>query len=130
MFQEVKLAIDNENYDQAKEILSKLAMEDQNNLWIKYYQSLILEKEGNLKEAETNYRQIIKDSIYPDLHLLSQNLILRFSNNFYKFDQGLHLTKQEKTSKEKWQILVDFFAHKMPNKPLWSDFTLFGEGVI
>lgn len=317
MFEEVKLAIDKGNYDQAKEILNKLAIEDQNNLWIKYYQSLILEKEGNLKEAETNYRQIIKDSIYPDshliklirdsierivevyqqiketkfnefkniensedlavlilepvsldkkkvlapklakimnidnytatlqiptrswrlyktgnlgelnywhselsqvnipcfyeriknvnqipvyqakyiiedseqvtilienkeekeqeiifkwedinnkveglipifestlhydskgksyrkqsildyaqfydLHLLSQNLILRFSNNFYKFDQGLHLTKQEKTSKEKWQILADFFAHKMPNKPLWSDFNLFGEGVI
>lgn len=317
MFQEVKLAIDNENYDQAKEILTELAMEDHNNLWIKYYQSLISEKEGNLKEAETNYRQIIKDSIYPDphliklirdgierivevykqvkeakfnefkniensedlavlflqpvtldekkvlapklakimnidnytatlqiptrswrlyktgnlgelnywqselsqvdipcfcqriknvnqmlvyqakyivqdseqvtilienkqateqeitfrwedinnkvqglipifestlhldvkdsssrkqsildyaqfydLHLLSQNLIIRFSDNFYKFDQGLHLTKQEKTSKEKWQILVDFLANKMPNKPLWSDFTLFGEGVI
>lgn len=317
MFPEIKLAIDKENYDQARKILTQLAREDHNNLWVKYYQSLILEKEENLKEAETNYRQIIKDSIYPDpnliklirdgierivnvykqvkqekinefkdiensddlavlflqpvtldekkilapklakimeidhytatlqiptrtwrlyktgnlgelnywqselsqvdipcfcesiknlnkivvyqakyiiedsenvtiliennlekeqeitfkwedinnkvqglipifestlyvdargkplrkqsildygqfydLHLLSENLILRFSDSFYKFDQGLSLTKQEKTAKEKWQILLDFFAHKIPNKPLWSDFTIFGEAVI
>ncbi|MBL1210090.1 tetratricopeptide repeat protein [Geminocystis sp. GBBB08] len=316
MFEEVNLAINNENYTKAKEILKKLE-KDNNSLWIKYYHSLILEKEGNLKEAESNYRQTIKDSIYPepnliklirdgierivkiyhqekeekfnqfktiensedlavlvlepvtlddkkilapklaniinidnytatlqiptrswrlyktgnlgelnywqsefsqvnipcfcerikninkievyqvkyiiqdddeviilgddddekeqeiifkwgdinnkvqglipifelilhldarskpqkkksildyrqfyDLHLLSQNLILRFSDNFYKFDQGLNITNQEKTSKKKRQVLVHFFAEKLSDKPLWSDFTLFAQGVI
>ncbi|BAQ60559.1 Slr0723 protein [Geminocystis sp. NIES-3708] len=317
MFEEVKLAIENKNYNQAKEILNQLAMDDYDNLWIKYYYSLILEREGNFQEAEANYRQIIKDSIYPDptlikiirdsieriveiekqikqkkindfkniengqdlavlilesvsliekkilapklskimnidnytatlqiptrswrlyktghlgelnywqtelsqvnipcfcetikninkivvyqvkyiiqdseqvtilvedkeqkekeitfkwnninnkvqglipifeltlnfdakgkpyrkqsildyaqfydLHLLSNNLILRFTDNFYKFDQGLKMIKEQKTSKEKWQILINLLTNNMPEQKLWSDFNLFGEGVI
>lgn len=318
MFEEVKVAIDNKNYNQAKDILNNLVIDNDNNLWIKYYYSLILEKENNLEEAEANYRQIIKNSVYPDpiliklirdgieritevkkqvkeqklnefknidhgddlavlilqpvmleekknlapklakimnidnytatlqiptrswrlyktgnlgelnywqselsqvnipcfcetiknindievyqvkyiifydnyevtfsvqnqeekaqeitvlweniktkvqglipifesilhldtkgkpyrkqsildyaqfydLHLLSRNLILRFSDNFYKFDQGLKIINQEKTSKEKWQILIHLLNDNMPSQKLWSDFNLFGEGVI
>lgn len=327
MFEEINLAIDNKNYAQARELLNQLVMKDHDNLWIKYYQTLIIEKEGNFTQAEINYRQIVQDTIFPepkliklirdgierivlinkekkeeedkqkkqdkelklkkfktmennedlavlilepvtidekkilapklakildidnytatlqiptrswrlyktgnlgelnywqsefsqaniscfchpikdvnqmqvyqvkyiiqddeeviimaeddtekekeiifkwddinnkvqglipifeltlhldargkpqkkkstldyaqcyDLHLMSQNLILRFSDNFYNFEQGFSITTEEKTSKEKWQILVRFFADKIPNKPLWSDFTLFGEGV-
>lgn len=328
MFEEVKLSIDNENYDQAKEILGQLLQEGKNELWIRYYQALILEKQGNVAESEANYRLIVKDSIYPDpkllklirdgierivkinqekqkikaeeekeiktkklqdsqnidnsedlavlvlqpvkveqkkflapkfaqimgidnysatlqiptrslrlyktgnlgilnyyqselsqaeipcfcqrikdinkmkvyqvlsiindendvnilceddqekeinitfkweeidnriealipifemtlhldargkpqkkkstldygkfydLHLTSQNLILRFSDQFYRFEQGLPIAKQVKTVKEKWHYLTNYFKEKMPNKPIWSDFTLFAEGAV
>ena len=317
MFKEINQAINNQNYTLAKEILTQLATVEKDNLWIKYYEGLIIEKEGNLQEAEANYRQIIKDSIFPDykliklirdgierientneqekkevinefknienaedlavlilqpvaledkkvlapklakimnidnytatlqipirswrlyktgnlgelnyyqselskveipcfchrieninkihvyqvkyilddtsevtiicqdetekektltfkweeidhkiqglipifeltvhvdakgkmekkkstldyvqfydLHLLSHNLILRFNDYFYKFEQGLNISHHEKTTKEKWNNLMSFFGEKIPNKPLWSDFTLFGEGVI
>ncbi|MGI0483348.1 tetratricopeptide repeat protein [Geminocystis sp. CENA526] len=328
MFEEVKLSIDNENYDQAKEILGKLLKEGKNELWIRYYQALILEKQGDLAQSEANYRLIVKDSIYPDqkllklirdaierivkinqekqkitedkekeiktkklqdfhndenskdlavlvlqpvkseekkflapklakimgidnytatlqiptrslrlyktgnlgnlsyyqselsqaeipcfcqrikdinkmkvyqvlfiisdenevnilcendqekeinvtfqweeiknkiqalipifemtlhidakgkpqkkkstldygkfydLHLKSQNLILRFSDQFYKFEQGLSIAKDVKTVKEKWHYLTNYFEDKMPNKPIWSDFTLFAEGAV
>lgn len=331
MFELVELAIDRENYHEAKEILSQLSAEEKNDLWIRYYQTLILEKQGNLTESEESYRQIVKDCIYPDakllklirdalerilkinqkkqenqqqirlrklqefqesehskdlavlvlkpvnleqkkllapkfaqvmnldnytanlqiptrslrlyktgnfgtlnyyqtelsqagipcfcqrinninkmkvyqvkylltdngevnilceddqekeinlsfqwreinhkilalipifentvhidakgkllkkkstldyikfydLHLVSQNLILRFNDQFYQFDravpfhnQGLPVSKQGKTVQEKWQYLIDFLEQKIPDKPLWSDFTLFAEGAI
>ncbi|WP_017296268.1 tetratricopeptide repeat protein [Geminocystis herdmanii] len=331
MFEEVKSAIDQENYDEAKDILTQLLAQGKNDLWIRYYQTLILEKQGNLTESEASYRQIVKDSIYPDaqllklirdgierivtinrekqqiqqqiqlkklqefqniensedlavlvlkpvnleqkkvlapkfaqvmnldnytatlqiptrslrlyktgnfgtlnyyqtelsqaeipcfcqrikninqmtvyqveyiisddgevnilckndqekeiiitfqwteinhkihalipifeetlhidakgkpqkkkstldyskfydLHLVSQNLILRFSDQFYKFDRaapfhdrGLEISKQGKTVQEKWEYLTNFLNEKIPDKPLWSDFTLFAEGAI
>lgn len=331
MFEEVKSVIDKENYDEAKKILAELLAQGKNDLWIRYYQTLILEKQGNLRESEASYRQIVKDSIYPDaqllklirdgierivkinqdkqqiqqqiqrkklqefqniensedlavlvlqpvkleqkkvlapkfaqvmnldnytatlqiptrslrlyktgnfgtlnyyqtelsqaeipcfcqrinkinkmkvyqveyiisddeqvtilcendqekeiiitfqwqeinnkihalipifeetlhidakgkpqkkkstldyskfydLHLVSQNLILRFSDQFYKFDRaaplrnrGLEITNQGKTVQEKWQYLTNFLNEKIPDKPLYSDFTLFAEGAI
>ncbi|BAQ66704.1 tetratricopeptide repeat protein [Geminocystis sp. NIES-3709] len=329
MFEKIKLAIDSENYDEAKEILTELFSENKNDLWIRYYQTLIVEKEGNLTEAEANYRQIVKDNIYPDpkliklirdgierivkiniekqkikdqenkeiqekklqefkslensadlavlilepvtleqkkilapkfakimdmdnytatlqiptrslrlyktgslgelnyyqselfqaeipcfchrikninnmkiyqaqyiisqeelevnilcedgnqeeititfkweeinnkvqglipifeqtlhldarrkpqkkistldyakfydLHFISQNLIVRFSDQFYKFDRGLEIATEGKTAKEKWQHIIDFFNTKIADKPLWSDFTLFAEGAV
>jgi hypothetical protein len=324
MFEEVKAFINNENYDEAKKILAELLAQGKKDLWIRYYQTLILEKQGNLTESEASYRQILKDSIYPDtqllklirdaierivkinqekqeikkeiqvqklqefqniensedlailvlqpvnleqkkllapkfaqvmnldnytatlqiptrslrlyktgnfgtlnyyqtelsqaeipcfcqrinninkmkvyqvkyiisddeevnilcendqekeiiitfqwqeinhkihalipifedilyidgkgkpqkkksildyskfydLHLVSQNLILRFSDQFYKFDKGLEIANQVNTVQEKWQYLINFLNEKIPDKPLWSDFTLFAEGAI
>lgn len=64
-----------------------------------------------------------------DLHLITKNLILRFSDYFYEFDQGLNITKEDKTAKEKWAKIVNFLNTKIVDKPLWSDFSLFAEGA-
>jgi hypothetical protein len=70
MFEELEKAIDTEDYEIAQQIIDELDSKLTDKLWLKYYQSLILEKQENLEKAEQNYRQIIKDIIYPDPKLL------------------------------------------------------------
>lgn len=70
MFSDVDKIIKLGNYQEAKEKLSQLNIEEKDRLWYRYYTALILEKEGNLSLAETNYRAIIKDTIYPDSTLI------------------------------------------------------------
>ena len=65
-----------------------------------------------------------------DLHSTSDNTIFRFSDRSYQFEQDINNYQKGTTTKEKWQDLVDLFAKKIPNQKLWSDFTLFGEGVV
>ncbi len=70
MFRDVEQIIKLGNYQEAKEKLSLLNVEEKDRLWYRYYFALILEKEGDLASAENSYRQIIKDSIYPDTTLI------------------------------------------------------------
>lgn len=70
MFQDVEQIIQLGNYQEAKEKLSLLNIEEKDRLWYRYYCALILEKEEDLRSAENSYRQIIKDSIYPDPALI------------------------------------------------------------
>lgn len=70
MFEELEKAIDTQDYEIAHQIIAELDSKLTDKLWLKYYQSLILEKQENLQQAEQDYRQIIKESIYPDPKLL------------------------------------------------------------
>ena len=72
MLTEIAIAIDQENYDQARELITKLPPEEDNLLWSNYYLGLIAEKENNLVLAEQKYRQILKDSIYPNPTLMTK----------------------------------------------------------
>lgn len=65
-----------------------------------------------------------------DLHINNQNLILRLNDQTYEFDKGIDLPVEENTTKNKWMKLSKFFEKNIPNIKVWSDFTLFGEGVI
>ncbi len=65
-----------------------------------------------------------------DLHLLERNLIVRFSDHTYKFEQGVNFLLDEKTASGKWKNLTKFFAQNTSDVSLWSDFTLFGEGAV
>ncbi len=67
---------------------------------------------------------------FHDLHLHQQNLILRFNDHFYQFEEGINFLVETKTASEKWKNLVGFFARKIPDVPLHSDFTLFAEGLV
>lgn len=65
-----------------------------------------------------------------DLHLINQNIILRFDDYNYQFDQGINLKSPENTSKKNWLNFCQIIDDKIPNIPNFSEFTLFGEDVI
>lgn len=65
-----------------------------------------------------------------DLHIHKRNLILRFSDYFYEFEQGVNFLIDTKTASEKWKNLVNFFATKINHASLHSDFTLFAESLV
>lgn len=76
------------------------------------------------KQATLDYANFL------DLHLIKDNLILRFSDHFYEFDSGLTRGINSKTTQEKWKILLNYLQEKTPNISLNSNFNLFAEGAI
>ncbi|MEC4893028.1 MAG: tetratricopeptide repeat protein [Oscillatoria sp. PMC 1051.18] len=74
-------------------------------------------------------------SQFCDLHLPQRNAILRFSDSYYEFQKGITLAQKPKdiqpknltTTRKNWQNLTDFFNHKLPETPIWSDFSVFAD---
>lgn len=65
-----------------------------------------------------------------DIHYPNKNIILRFSDYNYEFEQDINFTIKEKTTNSKWNNLCGFFNQKMSKISLYSDFTIFGQAVI
>lgn len=73
-----------------------------------------------------------------DLHLLSQNQILRFYRGGYQFHQGIPLNQvaevtqsnlelDQNTSWVKWRQLSSLWQRHCGDRPVWQDFTSFAE---
>jgi len=68
-----------------------------------------------------------------DLHLPGRQCLLRLCNINYQFDEGVTLTpgaRQQLTNRLKWNNLIDLLNNQLPQTPIWSDFTSFGEMVL
>jgi len=72
-----------------------------------------------------------------DLHLPGKNLILRFGDRNYKFQQGIKFSSTieskhnlKQTTRENWNKLNLFFQEKLPEVPVRSDFTAFAQTAI
>jgi hypothetical protein len=70
-----------------------------------------------------------------DLHIPEQNIILRFCDQIYEFDQGLSLITspkpQEKgTSYDQWQRLLAILQEQLPTVKVWNEFKLFAETAL
>lgn len=73
-----------------------------------------------------------------DLHLPKRHCILRICDWRYHFEQGIQLalSKTETIGADQaikrlfWNRLIEFLNHQLPQKPLWSNFTTFGETAI
>jgi hypothetical protein len=68
-----------------------------------------------------------------DLHIPSQNLILRFCNQSYSFYRGTDERISDLstlTSRENWQRLLSQIHEKTSQAKLWSDFTPFAETAL
>lgn len=100
VFKDIDKTIESGNYQEAKEKLSQLIVEEKDRLWYRYYSALIAEKEGDLSLAENSYREIIKDSIYPDPALIK--LIRDGIERILKFYQS---KKEEK--KQEFRTIED-----------------------
>jgi hypothetical protein len=83
-------------------------------------------RQGKLERKTTtlDYAQ------FYDLHLNDKNMILRFNDQNYQFDKGINFVADENTTKGKWEKLWQTFQEQIPDIPVWSNFTLFGEGVV
>lgn len=97
MFAELEQAIASENYDLAQTIIKDLDKQKVDQLWLKYYQTLIIEKQDQLTQAEKDYRQIIKDSVYPDQKLI--NLIRNGIERIVELQEERKETKKEEFTK-------------------------------
>lgn len=69
MFEEIAAAIEAGDFQKAKSLMANLSPHAENPWW-RYYQALIVEKEGDLELAERQYRQILKDSVFCEARLL------------------------------------------------------------
>ncbi|HIK36548.1 MAG: tetratricopeptide repeat protein [Geminocystis sp.] len=69
MFEEIAAAIEAGDYQKAKSLMAQIAL-SADNPWCGYYRALIVEKEGDLELAESQYRQIIKDNVFCEPKLL------------------------------------------------------------
>jgi hypothetical protein len=65
-----------------------------------------------------------------DLHVPSKNLILRFCNQNYSFQQEVGDGLGSITSRENWQQLLSQIHKKTSQAKLWSDFTPFAETAL
>jgi tetratricopeptide (TPR) repeat protein len=70
-----------------------------------------------------------------DLHIPKQNIILRFCDQIYEFDQGISLITspkpQEKgTSYDQWQRLLAILQEQLPTVKVWNEFKLFAETAL
>ena len=63
MLQEIDQAINDQDYQTARELLEKLEEKEANNPWIQLYQGRLQEAEGKLVKAEQSYRQILLNTI-------------------------------------------------------------------
>ncbi len=98
----------------------------------------------NHRRTRTNYKQKIINYVgVCDLHLPQRGCILRLCQDTYEFPQGFDFTPEanqpaqgfaprvEKFSTQlKWQNLLKFLKEKLPQTPLWSDFTAFAETTL
>jgi hypothetical protein len=78
------------------------------------------------KTKTLDYAQII------DLHLKSQNTIIRLTDYQYKFNQGIEIPKQNKgqTNRENWNNLQQFLQPYLVNTPVVSEFHAFAEKAL
>ncbi|MBF2056538.1 MAG: tetratricopeptide repeat protein [Cyanobacterium sp. T60_A2020_053] len=94
MFVEIELAIETKNFDQAKILIEKIPPQEEKHLWQNYYYGLIAEENNNIIEAEEKYRQVLKDSIFPN-----PNIIKRIREGLGRIQNIKNLQKaQEKQS--------------------------------
>jgi hypothetical protein len=84
------------------------------------------------KEQTQDYAQML------DLHLPGRNCILRFCDRTYQFQQGLSFNpaaseqrpRVQATTRMNWINLKNFLQTHLPNVPVWSEFTAFGETAL
>ncbi len=89
--------------------------------------------------------KILDYAEFCDLHLSSRNSIIRLCDRHYQFQKGIALTSLQSnsqskrlqeyslnqgTTRSKWNSLVDFLNRKLPQLPVWSDFTIFANTAI
>jgi hypothetical protein len=67
-----------------------------------------------------------------DLHLRDKDMIIRFADYQYKFNQGLNIPKQNKgeTNRENWNNLKHFLQPYLLDIPLSNDFNSFAEKAL
>lgn len=73
-----------------------------------------------------------------DLHLPKRRCILRMCDWRYQFDQGIEfgamgdatIELDQAINRLHWNSLKNFLAEQLYQKPLWSDFSVFGETAI
>jgi tetratricopeptide (TPR) repeat protein len=67
-----------------------------------------------------------------DLHLPGRRCILRLYDNGYEFQQGIEINPQasQNTIRINWNSLTNWINQRLPQVPVWSDFTPFGETVL
>ncbi len=80
-----------------------------------------------------------------DLHLPGRNTILRMCDRNYQFQQGMALahnpsqgqhrqrqapSRQQATTRNSWNNLLDLLNQKLPQIPVWSEFKTFAETAM
>ncbi|QHU98795.1 tetratricopeptide repeat protein [Synechocystis sp. CACIAM 05] len=71
-----------------------------------------------------------------DLHLPQQQIILRFCDQIYEFNQGINLDGdasnhgQQGTAHQRWQQLSRIWQTNLPDKPVWKEFKAFAETAL
>ncbi|MGY6530056.1 MAG: tetratricopeptide repeat protein [Cyanobacterium sp.] len=84
----------------------------------------------NAKRKLTRKKETLDYINFCDLHLPQNDIILRFSDYIYQFDQGINLFNQDKTSRDKWLTLIRFLNDKISEVKTHNNFTPFAEGAI
>ncbi|MGL5035901.1 MAG: tetratricopeptide repeat protein, partial [Microcystaceae cyanobacterium] len=89
------------------------------------------------KNGKVEYKTAILDyAKVCDLHLPERNLILRFCDQIYEFQEGISLLdpnksrEREGTTHEQWQKLLSIFQEKLPQAKVWNEFKPFAETAL
>lgn len=84
------------------------------------------------KEQTQDFAQVL------DLHLPQRNCILRFCDRTYQFNQGVVFDAgqdgatptTQTTVRLQWNRMLTFLGDRLPQVPIWSDFTVFAETAM
>lgn len=92
---------------------------------------VMLDSKGKQERVERT-----QDYVYLcDLHLPQRNCLLRFCDRSFEFHQSVSLLspdipRSQLTTRLQWNRLMQVMVKNLPQIPLWSDFTPFGEMVL
>jgi len=96
----------------------------------------ILPTYGNVFDIDAKHQIIRREQVLDrvricDFHLPKHNLILRFHDSNYQFNQGMQiainqpLAHVKPTVQQRWQTLLTWFADAMPHTRIHDDFSHF-----
>lgn len=88
--------------------------------------------EKGLRGKLVRKTKILDYAKFYDLHLPKYQLIIRFCDHMYKFNQGYSLISDtdnanNTTIQDYWIHFRNFMSRNLPDQPIWSDFTPFAE---
>ncbi len=93
----------------------------------------------NAKREIYYKKEILDYAQFCDLHFPHRNTILRICDQSYNFKKGINLINsnnahnllnKEVTIRKKWSNFLQFINQQIPNIPLLSEFTFFGETAL
>ena len=101
----------------------------------------ILPTYGNVFDIDAKHQIIRREQVLDrvricDFHLPQQNLILRFHDSNYQFNQGMQVQARQTlpnikpTVQQRWQALMRWFSEAMPNAVTHNDFPHFQDMIM
>ncbi len=96
--------------------------------WFEEVYSMDVRRQMQHKSDTLDYIQVL------DLHLPARKSIIRLCDRLYQFEPGYpfhpNQAKRQSTARNDWNHMITALGQRLSDRPLWSEFTPFGNTAI